>query len=243
MEKIEKILFWSEYWGELLFDQDARHPMRIFGFENCSPTNKGKENFKIELPGTFWGFAQSGGARFQASGTEWKINAGQWFCLHNKDIAHISLAAESRVFLSYTAEHLGVSSMGGPIEATGRLQYIDGCTDSLLYYPPVKGDPCLNLLHFPEKVDQTSHFHPSSRSGIVYRGKGSCIQRADGHDFKDALLPGNIFYIAKQLRHKFQTLESASMDIISFHPDSDWGPTHETHPMINRTWMKENQTE
>jgi hypothetical protein len=27
------------------------------------------------------------------------------------------------------------------------------------------------------------------------------------------------------------------MDVIAFHPDSDWGPTDEKHPMLNRTYL------
>jgi hypothetical protein len=25
------------------------------------------------------------------------------------------------------------------------------------------------------------------------------------------------------------------MDVVPYHPDSDWGPSHEEHPMVNRT--------
>ena len=39
----------------------------------------------------------------------------------------------------------GVFQLGGPIEAVGRLRYIDGCTDSLLLGPLVCGDPCSNF--------------------------------------------------------------------------------------------------
>ena len=28
------------------------------------------------------------------------------------------------------------------------------------------------------------------------------------------------------------------MDVIAYHPDSDWGPTDETHPMVNRTFVE-----
>ena len=28
------------------------------------------------------------------------------------------------------------------------------------------------------------------------------------------------------------------MDVIAYHPDSDWGPTHREHPMLNRTLVK-----
>jgi hypothetical protein len=27
------------------------------------------------------------------------------------------------------------------------------------------------------------------------------------------------------------------MDVIAFHPDSDWGPTDGIHPMLNRTFI------
>ena len=65
--------------------------------------------------------------------------------------------------------------IGGPVEATGRLKYIDGCTDSLLIPPVKKGDPCLNHLHFPKNIRQTPHTHPSHRIGIVINGEGECV--------------------------------------------------------------------
>lgn len=136
-------------------------------------------------------------------------------------------------------------SLGGPIEETGRLKYIDGCTDSLLV-PPVKlGDPCLNHLHFPKGIDQTMHTHPSVRIGLVVRGRGECVTPFGNTD----LLPGMLFVIhpddgtmAKGLdgneyptgSHCFRTFDS-TMDICAFHPDSDFGPTDQDHPMINRT--------
>jgi hypothetical protein len=30
----------------------------------------------------------------------------------------------------------------------------------------------------------------------------------------------------------------SSLDVIAFHPDSDWGPTDGTHPMLNRTYLR-----
>lgn len=35
--------------------------------------------------------------------------------------------------------------------------------------------------------------------------------------------------------HSFNTGDTSSMDVIAWHPDSDFGPTDEDHPMINRT--------
>lgn len=134
----------------------------------------------------------------------------------------------------------------GAIEKEGRLKYIDGCTDSLLI-PPVKlGDPCFNHLHFPKGIDQTPHTHPSHRIGIVAKGNGLCktpfgnielkegmifiIKEWDGETFSEGL-DGNTY---PNGTHSFQTFEEG-MDVIAFHPDSDFGATDVDHPMINRT--------
>lgn len=120
--------------------------------------------------------------------------------------------------------------IGGPVENKGRLRYIDGCTDSLLIPPVLLGDPCLNLLHFPPGIDQTSHVHPSPRLGMVARGKGICRLP----DRQVDLSPGRLFHIPTDVAHAFATTGSA-MTVIAYHPDSDFGPQHQNHPMINRT--------
>ena len=135
--------------------------------------------------------------------------------------------------------------VGGPIEKEGRLKYIDGCTDSLLISPTKLGLSCLNHLHFPKEIDQTMHTHPSMRVGIVAKGSGNCIT-----PFGDIeLYTGQVFIIHEETgnihkgldgkmhlegSHCFQTFEG-EMDVIAFHPDSDYGPQDEEHPMINRT--------
>jgi len=152
----------------------------------------------------------------------------------------------------------GFTVLSGPIEREGRLKYIDGCTDSLLI-PPVKmGDPCLNLLYFPPGIDQTRHTHPSDRIGMVLSGKGRC-HHWDGavlefpepggfgpsmafprvvHDGPEAtteLVPGMIFCIHTNGLHKFTTPHGEELRVLAYHPESDFGPTDEDHPMINRT--------
>lgn len=139
-----------------------------------------------------------------------------------------------------------LNNFGGPIEQEGRLKYIDGCTDSLLI-PPVKlGDPCLNHLHFPKGITQTQHTHPSHRIGIVADGEGECIT-----PFGNLPLTKGMIFVIKQYdgktmskgldgkmypqgQHSFDTKDK-SMDVIAFHPDSDFGATDVVHPMINRT--------
>ena len=124
----------------------------------------------------------------------------------------------------------GMFQLGGPIEKTGRLRYIDGCTDSLLVGPVVRGDPCLNHLHIPPKTRQTAHTHPSLRVGMIVRGLGSCVTP----DAEYPLEPGLVFVIEPNQLHSFVT-EAHPLDVVVYHPDSDTGPTHEDHPMVNRT--------
>lgn len=125
----------------------------------------------------------------------------------------------------------GLPFFGGPIEEVGRLRYIDGCTDTLLVPPVLLGDPCLNLLHFPPGIKQSSHDHPSVRAGVVLRGGGVCVVPGKN---PIPLTTGSIFLIPTGQEHKFDTEETA-MDVIAFHPDTDFGPTHDDHPMVNRT--------
>tara|TARA_R110000787_G_scaffold23798_2_gene67868 strand:+ start:642 stop:1460 length:819 start_codon:yes stop_codon:yes gene_type:complete len=137
-------------------------------------------------------------------------------------------------------------NVGGKIEEHGRLNYIDGCTDSLLI-PPIKmGDPCFNHLHFPPAISQTPHTHPSHRIGLVVKGNGLCVT-----PFGNLILKEGMIFVIKQWdgkeykkgqdgkdyevgNHCFYTYEN-SMDVVAFHPDSDFGATDINHPMINRT--------
>lgn len=143
------------------------------------------------------------------------------------------------------AKYRAFNQVIGALESKGRLKYIDGCTDTLLI-PPVKmGNPCLNHLHFPKNITQTPHTHPTDRIGVVAKGKGECETPFGNVD----LVEGMIFIIKQGERgeevgldgetydrgtHKFNTTTS-SMDVIAFHPDSDFGAQDEDHPMINRT--------
>jgi len=127
----------------------------------------------------------------------------------------------------------------GKVEEIGRVSYIDGCTDSLIVFPPRLGDPCLNSLHFPAGVDQSFHTHPSVRLGVVAGGCGiSTVKRNPGAEAEEVPLePGDLFMLVPHEIHRFRT-SGSSMTIIAYHPDSDWGPTDETHPMRNRTYLR-----
>lgn len=121
--------------------------------------------------------------------------------------------------------------VGNDHHAGGRLKYIDGCTDTLLIAPWKLGQPCLNLLYFPEGIDQTAHTHPSDRLGVITAGQGRCVTPDGSYELR----PGMIWRIPADGLHKFQTDPGHSMTVIAYHPDSDFGPQDEFHPMLNRT--------
>jgi quercetin dioxygenase-like cupin family protein len=231
-EKIETgVHVWHSYWGALLDDGDSKNNSVIYGFENISSEHQHLSQAMIPDTGTCFGFIAEGRANVEDKQINWWLNAGQWFSLPHGLL--LNLLSNSRVVISQSVGYQGVYAMGGPIEVQGRLRYIDGCSDTLLCAPPLLGDPCLNHLHFPTGIEQTAHTHPSTRAGIIAKGQGVCVI-SDGTAIN--LTVGDLFYIARNTVHHFVTTDS-SMDVIAYHPDSDWGPTHDEHPMINRTWV------
>ena len=68
---------------------------------------------------------------------------------------------------------------------------------------------------------------------MIVRGEGHCM--TEHEEFP--LRAGLAFMIAKDVLHSFRT-NSSSLDVVVYHPDSDTGPTHEDHPMLNRTWIR-----
>ena len=230
--------FWQHYDG-LLSEVFEKHPLtgepmrtRLFGFERL--TDRQQTNFSVPAKGSVFGFVIEGSAVVKLSGQSRayaSIEQGQWFSLSNG--IDLSLAVGTRVLAIQSMGFYGLNATGGPIEPAGRLRYIDRCSDTLLAPPPLLGDPCLNHLHFPDWIEQTQHTHPTGRFGAVVRGSGYCETPSGRYD----LLPGLIFHIPAEGRHRFVTLEQ-SMDVIAFHPDSDWGPTDQNHPMIKRTLVE-----
>jgi Cupin domain len=131
----------------------------------------------------------------------------------------------------------GQEITGNKIEETGRLSYIDNCSSSILVYPPRLGDPSLHLLYFPPNTIQTFHTHPSIRVGLVLSGTGFADCKGQGKESRHTLSPGSAFCLNQQEEHRFRT-DTQAMRIIAYHPDGDWGPTDENHPMLNRTHIK-----
>jgi hypothetical protein len=178
-------------------------------------------------PGTYYGATDSDGFLVTETGT-YPIKAGMFFSLTDL----ISLDVTGTCALICLPTYKGQFYLGGPIEDTGRLKYIDGCTDTLLIGPMKIGDPCLNHLHFPIGINQTMHTHESVRCGLIIRGHGWC----NLPDQRIELVKGMVWLLPEGSRHAFQTTDS-SLDVIAWHPDTDMGPSDEDHPMLNRTYV------
>lgn len=180
---------------------------------------------------THYGYVHQGFVQFAYDGAPFFLPAGFYFSI--PDTVTLTPQGEALIFLVSAQNQRGFFHIGR-IEREGRLKYINGCTDSLLI-PPVKmGDPCLNLLYFPPNTDQTMHTHPSDRIGMVLSGNGICITEDSRGRMEHPLIAGRFFCIHAEGQHKFQTVDS-EMRVLAYHPDSDFGPQDEDHPMINRT--------
>ncbi|MCR9251822.1 MAG: cupin domain-containing protein [bacterium] len=175
---------------------------------------------------THFGYIFDGEASLNLSFGKFQIKKGMYFSTPGE----LEIYGNSSGLLISHSEYRGFFHLGGPVEDKGRLMYIDGCTDSLLIPPPVMGDPCLNLLHIPKNTFQSQHTHPSLRAGIIISGSGECITN-QGISY---LIPGLSFIIPAEALHSFKTYDEELL-VLAYHPDSDFGPTHENHPMINRT--------
>jgi quercetin dioxygenase-like cupin family protein len=209
-------------------DLDRDYPSRLGGWDNARIVN--------EPAATHYVYCMDEGvgrspALLDYNGNVYILHAGMVACVPGK----FTISGGRGIIVSRDAYH-GMFSMSGPLEERGRLRYIDGCTDSLLIAPVRRGDPCMNLLFFPPGIDQTAHTHPSDRIGMVLSGHGTCVYDNDGEDREALLVPGIIFCIHSGGRHKFRT-SKGSMRVLAYHPDSDFGPTDEDHPMINRTMV------
>jgi quercetin dioxygenase-like cupin family protein len=202
----------------LLHDAAGAFPSRLTAWDNTT----------LQLPnhGTHFGFVLTGVAQLTTAQGTFTLNEGMYFAVPTG----CKIGGGSSGIVVTSLNYNGVFMVGGPVEASGRLRYIDGCTDSLLIQPQISGDPCLNALYFPSHVSQTEHTHPSIRIGLIVSGEGTCKTANTTH----SLYPGLAFVIGENGPHCFQTTDQA-MVVIAYHPDSDFGPTHAVHPMINRT--------
>lgn len=157
-----------------------------------------------------------------------EIRLAEYFCVAAGEEEEFKVEGTAVFFTRLGFQ--GQTQIGGPVERTGRLCYIDGCSDSILVSPPRCGDPSLNFLHFPAGIEQSFHIHPSIRLGVVLRGGGICSLA----DKEIPLVTGTVFCLDERERHRFRTT-AGEMTVVAYHPDGDWGPTDRDHPMKNRT--------
>ena len=224
-----------EWQNGLLFDDSAAaYPSRLHALvgDRMFDLNEGSTYFVYQFEGCCW------------IDSRYPLLKGHFACCTEQQ-DYLRGSADCQAIIIERIGTKGVFHLGGPIEPAGRLKYIDGCTDSLLIAPWKLGEPCLNHLHFPQHIEQTMHTHPSIRIGLVARGAGECVTPFGNIP----LVPGRLFAILPENgstaagldgeqhpegSHCFRTFRD-TMDVIAFHPDSDFGPTDEEHPMINRT--------
>jgi hypothetical protein len=170
------------------------------------------------------------------------IIEGMFFCCPGKLKIEGGSGFVVSVKMRTAKRNCGIFMVAGPLEAdaagelTGMLPYIDGCSDTVLIHPQVRGEPCLNHLHFPPHINQTQHTHPSGRAGMVIHGEGHCVvvDPVTKEITKTPLKAGMVFVIPTDSPHAFET-GTQTLDVVAFHPDSDYGPIATDHPMVNRT--------
>lgn len=235
--------------GGLLLDESnhEKYPLKYYNIVN------GQGIEKIEEDKSYYGFVYWGVAHIEASGKPTMTLTKDMYFSSVGDFRFMPESTFKMVLIEvnhkkgiYPQTKFKAFYNIGMIEEAGRLNYIDGCTDSLLI-PPVKmGDPCFNHLHFPDSINQTQHTHPSHRIGIVTSGYGECVT-----PFGNLPLEEGVIFVIKEWngkdyalgldnetypvgQHAFQTFDEV-MNVIAFHPDSDFGATDINHPMINRT--------
>lgn len=199
------------------------YPTHVYGFHDDA----------LDLPAnaTHYGMMTEGGAILHDREDRFRLRAGMFFVMTGA--CRLAAPGGRGLVISRLGYH-GLRHVGGPIEAEGRLRYIDGCTDTLLVCPPRLGEPCLNHLHIPPRTAQSQHTHPSERIGVILRGRGECRVPGPDGPIVYPLTPGMGWRIPTGVEHSFFTADE-SLDVIAWHPDSDFGPTDENHPMINRT--------
>jgi hypothetical protein len=177
--------------------------------------------------GSTFGVVLDGEAELELPMSRHKLSAGCYFALAGR-----YRIEGGRGMLIHRPNHVPMTIVGGPVERVGRLKYIDGCTDSLLIPPSRLGEPCLNALYFPPNTQQTFHTHPSVRIGAVLWGQGYCDSEGECYPLR----PGHAFYLPAHISHRFRTTDE-EFAVVAYHPDSDFGPQDEDHPMVNRTMV------
>lgn len=236
LQETDSFVLFKNNSGLVYEDLDNKYPTSLYGH------NEEQQFFNNEKS-SYFGFISSGECFIEVMIRNefivYKLLEGMYFSINKPftmsgGVGYVVERKEQNSFFN----------IGGPIDAKGRLKYIDGCSDSLLISPVKRGYAILNHLHFPKNITQTMHTHPSIRAGLVYKGNGVCVTPYG----KLPLDAGNLFIIKPNYKgeksigndgqlyyqgsHKFDTTTN-TMDVIAYHPETDFGCTDEDHPMLN----------
>lgn len=183
----------------------------------------------LKPTGACFGFVLTGALNAE----KFFVNAGHWFTTTNG--LEATMSSGTLLLVVQRTGFVGMEVIG-LLEAHGRLKYIDGAMDSILFGPIKKGDPIINALYMPPGIHQTMHTHPSTRCGVIIEGEAQAETRQGAHPLK----PGMVFYLPANGWHKFRTdISGKKLTLFAYHPDSDFGPSDEDHPMLNRTMVGE----
>lgn len=214
------------YFGILADDGNGS---RVFGYDT-KKTNNAKIIHFDKAGSGLYGYVHTGSIEMLCDGSSYKVQAGHWFSTAGN--ADIFIEAQTQVMIIEVDNHYGFTSLG-KVGAEGRLNYIDGAKDTVLQSPIRFGMPCINALYIPAGVHQTAHTHPSTRIGFINGGSAICRTGETDH----LMEAGDIFFLPADGLHQFLTdqFEGSTLNVIAFHPDSDFGPKDERHPMLNRT--------
>lgn len=154
----------------------------------------------------------------------------------------ISYYPHVRMLLVQFTGYKGMTTTG-EVPNFGNLGYINGAMNRLIVAPKKYGEPCLNGLYIDKPIDQTPHTHPSSRTGLVMDGNVTAriYQNHDRLDkYKEVnLVRGDVFIMSENVMHSFHKSDHEKTWLCAFHPDSNFGPTDEVAPMINRTILQD----
>jgi mannose-6-phosphate isomerase-like protein (cupin superfamily) len=199
------------------------YPCKIWGVYNSTMQFDG-------VASNYFGYVSKGSAEISLDegGYQAPLSVGMYF----SSVGPLKIKSEGEVVVVEKIGFRGLFQIGGPVEASGRLTYIDNCRTTLLVSPVRFGDPCLNLLTFPPRVLQSNHIHPTIRVGVVLAGGGICHSQG----MQLPLEPGNWFFLNEGVPHHFESKDSG-LSLVAFHPETDWGPTNQIHPMLNRTFL------
>lgn len=199
----------------------ANHPSLAYWVINSIEINESEQD-------THYLFVSEGEVTLKSSNGEFLLRKNTFAAVPG----NFSLDGSGKVLVATRLNYTGLFTIGGSIEPLGRLNYIDGCSSTVLINPLRRGEPCLNFLYVPPGVSQTPHTHPSLRIGLVAEGNGTC--QVDEGTFK--MQPGTVFCLPENKLHSFSAIND-SLRIIIYHPDSDVGPTDDSHTMLNNTFV------